>query len=265
MMGNGRPRVIATVVAVFSMCWVLEGCRQPSPTPANNRVPEPVAAPPNKEVAVPLAEAVAALKQPKPDAAGVTRYLQNGGDPDARSPEGEPLLILADPETGKALLAKGASARAADKDGNTALHMVAKRFFLESYVSGFGDRKTHVTVTITESGSQATTDKAPGSMWRHDDANSALVPLFEYIDVLCAKGADINATNGRGQTALDLAVADLTVGGAAADEIAGTPYVKFLKSKGAKTLYKPKASNQPLTEDQKSFQEFMRAMKATQK
>ena len=212
-----------------------------------------------------VADVVAALKKPEEDAAVLGRYLKAGGNPNACSDMGEPLIVLAEPDTGKTLLNAGADPRAANKRGNTALHEVANGFYLDSYLGGFGGRTVNASITIPSDGpATVATDKDPKSLWKQDDANKAFIPKFEYIELLLEKGADINATNSVGQTALDLAIANLRMSGVPDEQMSTKPYMKFLKDKGAKALYVPKQSNQPLTEQQKSFQDFMKAMQQMQ-
>jgi ankyrin repeat protein len=135
----------------------------------------------------PLFDAVA-----KGDTASIERLLASGAAVDARAPDQSTPLINAaldgQVEAAKLLIAKGADVMARNSGGFTALHAAA-------YTGN-----APVTILLLDSGAD-----------RHDAKNKAgAAPFFvaaemnhpEVVELLIAKGADVNQLESHGYSAL---------------------------------------------------------------
>ena len=175
----------------------------------------------------------------KKDVPALVKAIDAGGNPNARTADGKPLIMLADAATAKVLLDRGADPNATDAKGDTGLHAKAWSFLVQMYLGGFGDREASGTIVVSpgasgEAAAKLELDQDPYAMWRKDDATASLVPLFEYIDTLITHGGNINAKNAQGNTPLDEAVAMPKLGGVTDQQIADSSWYKFLRGKGAK-------------------------------
>ena len=85
----------------------------------------------------------------KKDVPALVKAIDAGGNPNARTADGKPLIMLADAATAKVLLDRGADPNATDAKGNTGLHAKAWSFLVQMYLGGFGDREASGTIVVS--------------------------------------------------------------------------------------------------------------------
>jgi uncharacterized protein len=157
----------------------------------------------------------------------VTQLIAAGVPINARNKSGETALILAarycrDPSVIMALLRAGADAKAADKDRYTAVHYAMKNFSIaesqallaieaaKGYIA-LSERDNHLLdLAATGTGDEvhAAIDQGADVNTHDVEGNTPLIIAAAHgkhhhvLDVLLAAGADIDAKNDAGQTAL---------------------------------------------------------------
>ena len=156
---------------------------------------------------------MAAAETPLTELADI--LLKAGADVKLADNEGRTALWIAlrqeRPGMAQALLKAGADPKAQDKEGTTAL-MVACRYAFADIVQALIDAKVDVNLADEKGNTAliwaASADKAPWAdsiLGRMKSKSEFKKRQTEIVKMLIAAGADVNAKNKYGRTAIDMA------------------------------------------------------------